>query len=553
MPRSHTQGDHRGLAAAADGMFGRFGRMFDTLEGPEFDPVALEAVARSMIKNDDGQVFNDPDDDENVRLPAGYTYFGQFVDHDLTADRTTVGEQEADASAVDNFRTAALDLDCVYGNGPGGDLVLYDNDLRLKLSTHRIAPVPPTSGPGSTRTQFDHRRDSAHVALIGDPRNDENMIVAQIHQAFTQFHNRIMDTPQLMMGVQDRSERFRRAARLARWHYQWVVVNDYLKRICMPEIFDEIVNPGGTPRLRYYPKPDDVAAYPYMPIEFAAAAYRFGHSMVRPSYALNDAIGTDHAHKRVPIFADGAAPHGDLRGFRQMAMGAGIDWGYFLELEGNPPASQNGTGTLQPAYRIDTLLVDPLRLLVNPDLIGRRPIERNLAYLNLLRGSRLRLPTAEQVGEAMGMGNFGAARFPMLHPEDIWSAGSRHAAAFDQDTGDEGIDTARTARRPLLDAFRGSTPLWYYILREAEWYGVWSISDTRETPSGERGTGDGLGGHHLGPIGSTIVIETFMALLQGDPGSYVHQAGWRPMTPIAPSTPEAFELKHLISWALADQ
>lgn len=554
MARSHFQGDHRGLAAAADGSFGRFGRMFPRLEGPEFDEQALAQLATSMIKDDDGQFFNAGDSDENVRLPAGYTYFGQFVDHDLTLDTTSIGESEADPEGVFNFRTASLDLDCVYGNGPGGNLVLYDEDFRLRLSTHRIAPAPPTTGPGRVRTQFDHRRDTHHVALIGDPRNDENAIVAQLHQAFTVFHNKILATPALMNGVDGRSERFRRATRLARWHYQWVILNDYLKRICQPEIYRDIVNPSGTPRLRLYPKPADVAAFPYMPIEFAGAAYRFGHSMVRPSYALNATAGTKQppaAHKRIPLFGgDGPGSTDDLRGFRRIQSGHGIDWGYFLDLDGQAPATQLETGTLQPAYRIDTLLVDPLHLLVNPDLVGRKPIERNLAYLNLLRGSRLRLPTAEQVGDAMNIGAFAAARFPMLTPDQIWSAGSRNNAPFDQQTGDEGLDIARDARRPLREAFGANTPLWYYVLREAEWYGTWDAGDTADMPARDRGQGDLLGGHHLGPIGSTIILETFVGLLLGDPGSFIHQAGWRPMAPIAGPDPDAFELKHLIEWAL---
>jgi hypothetical protein len=561
MPRSHSQGDHRGLAAAADGSFGRFGRMFEGLEGPEFDPDALFELAQSMIKDDAGQIFNKEDSDENLRLPAGYTYFGQFVDHDLTLDKTTIGEQEADPDAVENFRTAALDLDCVYGNGPGGDLVLYDEDFQLRLSSGSIA----STGPAGTapRTRRDHRRDSHGTALIGDPRNDENVIVAQIHQAFTEFHNKILRTPKLMAGLDPataRSERFRRAARLARWHYQWIIVNDYLKRITHPDVYKDIVNPGGAPRLRLYAKPEDVAAYPYMPIEFSAAAYRFGHSMVRPSYALNAQVGVQQAPSlptRVPIFKpDGVGPLADLRGFKPIPDNWGIDWGYFFKFgdgaAGGAPPAQQGEGTLQPAYRIDTLLVDPLRLLVNPDLVGRPDRERNLAYLNLLRGSRLRLPTAEQVGEVMGMDRFGAARFPFLSPDQIWSAGSRRAPPPDQPAGDEGLDKARNARRGLKDRFAGHTPLWYYILREAEWYATWSPGDTDDMPVVARGVDDIFGGHHLGPIGSAILLETFLGLLQGDPGSYIHQAGWRPMAPIASATdPDAFQLEDLIRWALS--
>jgi Animal haem peroxidase len=557
MSKNHFQGEHRGLSAAADGSFGRFGRMFENLEGPEFDPDHLLTLAESMIKEDEGKFFNEADEDENVLLPSAYTYFGQFVDHDITLDKTSVGEQEADPDAIDNFRTSALDLDCVYGNGPGGDVILYDENYKFRPSSHRIGPVPPATGPGSVRTQFDHRRDQTGTALIGDPRNDENTIVAQIHQSFTMLHNKIMDTPALMAGIdakKNKSEAFRRAARLARWHYQWVVVNDYLKRICMPEIYDDIITANRSPRLRLYPKSADVAAYPYMPIEFAGAAYRFGHSMVRPSYALNDKVGTQAPNAsgktRIPIFSDGADPLGDLRGFRRINDEWGIDWGYFLDLKGKAPATQVGTGTLQPAYRIDALLVDPLQMLVNPDLLPRPPRERNLAFLNLLRGSRLRLPTAEQIGDAMNIGSFAAARFPMLTSDEIFSAGSRNSPAPNLDAGHPGLEEVRVKRRPLVDQFQDNTPLWYYILREAEHYGTWQPGNTRATPWKDRGKTDIFGGHHLGPIGSTIILETFLGLLLGDPGSYIHQAGWRPMAPIAGADPDKFELKDLISFAL---
>ncbi|MBJ6123639.1 peroxidase family protein [Sphingomonas mollis] len=535
--------------------------MFADLEGPEFDPLALEALALSMVKKDAGQFYNAPDGDENVLLPAGYTYFGQFVDHDLTLDRTTVGEQEADPEAVENFRTAAMDLDCVYGNGPAGGLVLYDEKAKLRQGTKRIGGKPPKTGPGSVRTQFDQRRDTDGVALIGDPRNDENSIVAQVHQAFVMFHNRIIDDATLMNGVAGTQERFRRASRLARWHYQWIILHDYLKRICQPEIYDDYVKPGIMPSLRLYPKQPELAHWPYMPIEFAAAAYRFGHSMVRPSYALNSLVGTAQPSasppppdqsRRIPIFKAGAGELDDLRGFRPIPGEWGIDWGYFLDLPGKAPTTQQGVGTLQPAYRIDTLLVDPLANLVNPDLAERQPIEKNLAYLNLLRGSRLRLPTAEQIAEAMHIGSFAAARFPFLSPEQIWSAGSRNAPSFDDDADDEGLDAARAARRPLRDRFAGATPLWYYILREAEWYGTWQDRDDRTMPHTQRGADDMFGGHHLGPIGSAIVLETFLGLLIADQSSFIHQAGWRPMRPIAPADESMpFELKHLVQWALA--
>lgn len=539
MSRSHFQGFHRGMDAAADGLFGRFGRMFPGLEGPEYDEDSLFEIAKSMIKNDDpGQPFNTEDDDENPDIPSAYTYFGQFVDHDLTLDKTSLGESEADPDAVQNFRSPALDLDSVYGNGPWGDVVLYDEDFRLQVSTNRIGG-PLVAGEAFVRTQFDHRRDSNGVALIGDPRNDENIIVAQLHQAFVSFHNKIMDTDSLMAGVKDRTERFRRARRLASWHYQWVVINDFLKRICHPAIYAEMVNPGGNPHYRHYRRPGVV--FRYMPIEFAGAAYRFGHSMVRPSYALNKSTGTDVNTTRIPIFDSTGG--NDLRGFKAMSPGSGIDWGFFFggqQIAGDPPTGMAGTDTSQPSYRIDSFLVDPLKKLVNPDLIHLKSRDRNLGFRNLLRGSRLRLPTAEQVAQELRMNRLPASRFPILSKQEIWSAGSRLAPAGN--TGDENIDEKRDLRKALAARFEDETPLWYYILREAEWYG------TAKKVAGQ--PDDIRGGRHLGPIGSTIVLETFLGILDADPGSILKQGAWRPRSQIAGGAPGKFDLAGLVKWAL---
>lgn len=556
MPKSHEQGSHRGLNAAADGAFGRFGRMFPDLIGPEYHPDNLWELAQTMIKVDDGQFFNAGDDDENLLIPAGYTYFGQFVDHDLTLDKTSVGEQEKDPVAVENFRTAALDLDNVYGNGPGSSVALYDQaTFKLKLGEQSVKP----SKPGTVQTIHDHLRDQSGVAQIGDPRNDENVIVAQLHQSFVRFHNKVMDTPALMVGVTDKGDAFRRAARLTRWHYQWVVVHDFLRRITHPAIYQDIAGNPAHPRLRYYPKSPETARYPYMPIEFAAAAYRFGHSMVRPSYALNAIVGTDQppraSLKRVPIFNAIPKPGlDDLRGFRPIPAQWGIDWGYFFKFgdgnHGAAPGKQQGKGTLQPAYRIDTLLVEPLRLLPNPDLINRpNQRERSLAFLNLLRGSMLRLPTAEQVASRMMMPVGGIARFPLMDAVNIWSAGSRRAKPHGAPSGDAALDALRAKRAALRPHFEGATPLWYYILREAEWYATWDEGDSATLEEDARGKKDMLGGHHLGPMGSVVVLETFLALLNADTSSFVHQAGWRPMAPIA-SAGADFLLEDMVRWAL---
>lgn len=541
----HDIGDRRGMDEAIAGGFGRFGRMFPAQIGIEYSEAALEQLAETMIKKDDGQFFNQGDDDENLLIPAGYTYFGQFVDHDLTLDTTSIGERENDAGAIVNFRTPRLDLDSVYDRGPVGSPHLYDKDFALLVGANK---APPTEA--KVQTRHDHIRGPDDSALIGDARNDENNLVAQMHTSFIAFHNKVIRNDTLMAGLTDRWDKFRRAAQIVRWHYQWVIVHDFLKKISQPDIYADITRTGSLPRLRNYRLPS--TGFAFMPIEFSGAAYRFGHSMVRPGYALNNLVGTNQAgEKRIPIFKvnpDGS-PTGeldDLRGFRALPGAWGIDWGYFLDLPGTPPAAQLGTGTLQPSYRIDTLLVEGLARL--PDH-SKEPIERqSLPFLNLLRGSMMRLPSAEQVASEMALPVGGIGKFPMMDSENIWSAGSRMADPDEPELKD--LRAARAKLAPLFKDGMGNnhTPLWYYILREAEWYATWTPED-KDGKAANGAEADIFGGHHLGPMGSTIVLETFMAILAADPFSILHKPGWRPMAPIADPAKE-FGLAQLIEWAL---
>jgi Animal haem peroxidase len=540
---AHTQGGHRGQDI--DNGYGRFGRLFPGERGPVFDRALMARLAKTMIKEDVGQTFNHGDEDENAPsgahkgIPAAYTYFGQFVDHDLTLDLTGLGEQEADTAAVENFRSARLDLDCVYAHGLGSSRFLYDADkMTFQISDRDIAPTKV----GTVQSRRDLFRAPTGTALIGDHRNDENVIVSQLHQAMTQFHNKVMTDPVLIHPSVKDGERLRTAARIVRHHYQWVVLKDYLKRICNPAVYASMVPPamGVRPVLKYYTAID--AEWPFMPIEFSGAAYRFGHSMVRPSYALNAEIGTGPAKKpdrtRIPIF-DVRAGAEDLRGFKKTRLKWGIDWGYLLDLPGTKPlVAFPGAADLpflwQPAYRIDTLLVDPLAQL--PDHMGRGdPNERSLAFLNLLRGSMLQLPTAEQVAANMSMPDSGGGAFPFMTHDQIWSFGSpfMDLTALDAD------GQAMLAERASIGtALGGNTPLWYYILREAEFMQT-------------AGNDDEFGGRCLGPMGSILVLETFLALLWLDESSVMHTPGWRPMAAIkGAGDVNEFELRDLMRYAL---
>jgi Animal haem peroxidase len=554
---AHTQGGHRGQDIDND--YGRFGRMFPGDRGPIFDATLMGKLAKSMIKMDRGQDYNKPDGDENgpsadgrTGLPAAYTYFGQFVDHDITLDLTGLGEQEADTEAVENFRSARLDLDCVYGHGVGSSRFLYDTkNYTFQISTHSIAP----GKTGPIQSRFDLFRAPTGTALIGDHRNDENTIVAQIQQAMTQFHNKVITDKTIIDPSVTGGERFRAAAQIVRHHYQWVVLKDYLKRICDPAVYAAMVpaQMGVRPTLKYYN--DTGAKYAYMPIEFAGAAYRFGHSMVRPSYALNALVGTGPTTKsgrtRIPIFdmeqvkdSSGKLKDADdLRGFKPIRDGWGIDWGYFLELPATPPkAGMPGQGDLpflwQPAYRIDTMLVDPLMELPEFKDVPQKELH-SLAFRNLVRGSQLQLPAAQQIAARMVLPSGGIGAFPLMDEDNIWSFGSRFMDPSKLDKEErKAVEDKIKERKAIGKALKGQTPLWFYILREAEFY---QTSDKKDV----------FGGRCLGPMGSILLLETFQALLWFDQSSVMHTAGWRPHPVIkGKGDVNDFQLKDLMTFAL---
>lgn len=577
--------DNRGLeTASAPGVgYGRFGRMF-AFTGGGLKSECLLDIAVAMIKDDGGAPINVKEPvDESPLVPAGYTYFGQFVDHDITLDTTSLKEKAVDVAALIDFRTPALDLDCVYGRGPDDQPYMYEPDgLHLRLGTDLDAP----SSPHATRNRHDVLRmpstgdhpaplgKGPHPAVLGDKRNDENRIVCQIQAGFIAFHNKVVDDAELIGAFggdfHDDGSRFRTAVNIVRWHYQWLVLNDFLERVLEPNIVEKVLGHGHEPDLPNYTKAD--ARYAYMPVEFAGAAYRFGHSMVRPSYALNEKVGADKDAKatgdegatkqpahRIPIFSDdGATSNFNGFGF-DLPTDWGIDWAFFfpdLDRSGQLPEFK----LPQPSYRLDAQLVSPLRKLPEFRATGPDSPFRNLAYRNLVRGdANLRLPFGEQVALALGL--------EPIPPEVVWGVGSqrlfepgphghpvqRKEANLRRLLGDNFKDFQDTdARRGVVrkkwiepnSLLKGNTPLWYYILREGEYYGDSRAGEKDETP--------GFGGQHLGPVGSRIVAETFVGLLWNDPTSYLRRyRNFKPHVKIAAGPSAKFTVGALLKYALA--
>ena len=421
-------------------------------------------------------------------IPAAYTYFGQFVDHDITLELesadlpdlldpglTPLGRTQIRRN-IRNARTATLDLDSVY-SGPAQ----RDGE---KMRIGKVSPSgnrPPDKDdnndlPRRGRKPGDPELD--REALIGDPRNDENLIVAQLHVAFLRAHNRLVN----------QGENFHGARKLLRQHYQHIVLQDFLKRIADPQVVDETIAQNRV----YTPGEDRL----FMPLEFSVAAYRLGHSMVRAEYDFNVNF-RPASFDQLFTFTALSGQLGDFDTLPEIWI---IEWENLVDA-GAP---------FNKTRSIDTRLVEPLFEL--PDLQGRpREGDRaRLAVRNLLRGYLLRLPTGQAVARALKGRLQGVRPIPVLTPQQIRGVASDEQARVLQDA----------------EFLERKTPLWYYILAEAAFL---------------------EGGERLGPVGSTIVAEVLVGFVRRSEGSILRANGWQPTLPRA--QPSTFTLPDLLRFA----
>jgi hypothetical protein len=480
----------------------RFSRM-----GPQGEPAdeALRVALATAMTSGGSQ----PDSS----IPAGFTYLGQFIDHDLTLDNTArdLGEDVTVAELVQG-RSPALDLDSLYGRGPHKDRQFYSDAFHLKVGTTAPAPFPendpivnrPFEGFDLPRRGVGSSKAERRAAVIPDARNDENLAVAQTHLAFIRLHNRVVDAL-AEKGVSS-GFLFERARSQVVKHYQWMVKTDFLPRLVEGAIVEEVFKYGR----RFFearPSPDD---RPTMPIEFSVAAYRLGHSMVRGAYQWNR------------VFRAGApppAPAGTLLLLFTFSGTSGI-----LSADGNIADPESGSFEVLPsnwiadfrrlfdfseagrndlrveaaefnrAKRIDTLLVDPLKDLPLGAFGGRgtspQKQELNLAFRNLTRANMVKLASGQQMAKVMGVQ-------PLTEAQII------------EGKGGAALGDLPKAQR---DALVANTPLWFYILREAE-------------------LKDGL----LTGVGGRIVAEVFHRAMEGSRISILRDPSWRPSLGPGPS------------------
>lgn len=403
---------------------GRFGRLFPELDawlpdltpGNSLDEHFLAYAKKNMIEQplsaEDQKKGNDQ------LIPVGYTYFGQFVDHDITFDPTPLSEASADPDRLQNFRTPRLDLDSVYGCGPDDQPYLYEyeQDGRFQRFTGKFLigdTIGDTKHP-------DLPRNKLNRAIIGDMRNDENSFVTQVHLAFLLAHNKLVDRAQGIDKTLDGKAAFERARRTLRWLYQWVVWHDLVRRIADTNIHVQALRleeeSAGNEEWRLgLEKVFSWKRQPYLPVEFSMAAYRFGHSMVRDSYRTNGAV-QNGVTKFIPLFSKGKNQD-TLRGFRALTKERMIQWDWFLPMK----SSDSQEGFPQPSRPIDTKLSRSLWDL--PE--GGDQISPVLAARNLVRGVRNGLPSGLAVA-------------------------------------------AELNAKPIKIGAREENQLWHYVLKEAE-------------------------------------------------------------------------------------
>lgn len=587
---SHTNPNYpspEAMSAAGTGAnLGGFGRLFAVRSPSTPNGLLPHPSPRYDVVRLGAEMFSDSEATETAaELPAAYVFLGQFVDHDITFDTVTSFDSLTADQTIQNARTADLDLDCVYGGGPErtpflyrgpylreGAIIVYGDSVRRR---HDLLRAPRPGRP---------------VAVIGDPRNDENFVISAMQQAFIAYHNRMVDRileeraaearqivaragegetygqsaaapvgarspvqargsaalPQLIAAAIDGRgpRRESSAAQIDRQfaleiaeengqvteileeareatihHYHRLLAEDFVPRLIGIRRTQDILENG---RDFYFPNgfrnPNGITMEPFIPLEFAAAAYRFMHSMVPGRLTIRAGNGQPIV---ADIFGGGRTDPNILtpRGFTPTRTDQGslaIDWNRMVPIHGSP-------SIVTRARRIDPLLANPLSELVAAGIVGPGG-QGNLAARNLSRGRSYLMPAGQTLARAI------LAKLEERGVlETVYPGGT---AAEDY------VLPADATTREVLGL--NVTPLWYYVLQEAATYGAAFDSNVRRESStggtadiamtelptaialapprhessgaGASGAGQG-GGATLGPVGGTIVGEVLLGLI----------------------------------------
>ncbi|MGI9404952.1 MAG: peroxidase family protein [Hyphomicrobiaceae bacterium] len=528
-----------------------FGRLFPLQssaagEGPalrslEVGDRVLQRLGKAMVERQTGQRAGDSE------MPAGYTFLAQFIDHDITLDTTSMLGRPLRDEEFSNARTVALDLDSVYGRGPEQDPYLY------RLPYLRVGKQVAGCGPNSRfdllrvgKSDAPGPRGGAARALIGDPRNDENFVLAQLHSTFIAFHNRLVDLLierrfarqfkahcrgntgcdhgriALALPGREKKKIYEEARDHVIHYYHRIIAEDFLPRLIGEVRLHDILNNG---RDFYFPNGfDRNPGHVFIPVEFAVAAFRYGHSQVRERYQLRRGV-------RTKLLDAARSTGGGSPAFQPIRRDLLVDWHYFFPIRRTSPAGFNF------ARRIDPAIAPFLHQLGRSQVVSRDELV-SLPARNLSRGRTFRLPPGQAVATRI---------LPALHARGLlpndWIGTSRTKHGRKPDWTHYVLEADQRTRRLTGQS---ATPLWYYLLQEAEqfggpsWFGLGpeavagtlqrgrlrltslsrdtSYSPSRPRPYRVRNTRtrsrDRHGGHTLGPVGGTLVGEVLTGLLE---------------------------------------
>lgn len=465
----------------------RFCRMFPKLPKSQHDEAGLKALGKTM---QDTVLSTKVDTD----IPSGYTYLMQFVDHDLIFDWTMAlpsNSPQPTEDEIDQGRSPTMNLDSVYGGGPTYYPALYENDgirLRLGETTQRYRfgvrrvfrndlPRHPATHPHTPKQ-----------AIIGNSLNDQSLPLAQTHAAFLKFHNKVVEYLQ--------AKTFEEARKTVVQHYQSIVLYDLLPKLVDTTVYDNVLHNG---RKFFLPE----GKRPAMPVEFAFAAFRFGHSMVRDRYEWNRVFNSEKRsgwEPRLYVLFELTKGSGDLGGYDTLPSDWTVDWRRFYDF------SQRGKGRqprLNTARSIDTKFTRPLQQL--PEF-AHTAAEQSLAVRDLLRGQEVRLPTGQEVARKMADTSRAVPGAPLLQEQVI-----------------PALELGQQAYPIQEKAFDRQTPLLYYVLKEAE------VQNQ---------------GQRLGKVGSYIVVETIHALIESSSDSILQ--GWQSNLPS--QDPQRFTMLDLLDF-----
>lgn len=508
-----SAGDPAVRAALLD--IGKPGGLMDANDGnvQTLGPTAPQLLITNPTFNGNGNPSTTPPipptNPDNPAHTAGTTFMGQFLDHDMTFDFSSALGVPTDPTQTNNVRQPAFDLDSIYGGGYIATRQFYDP----------ADPVKFLVGSGGIFEDLPRDVDRPDLfptptgnALIPDFRNDENLMIAGLHAAFLLFHNHAVDYARNVEKLSDPATVFAEARRLTTWHYQWMIVHEFLPLFVGQAMVDNVMTNG--PLFYHIP-----LGKGFIPVEFQTGTYRMGHSMVRPSYRAN-LLGDPSGIFGGPFFgmifdaSQNGLPYGsdpsDLRGgFR--AQRRFIGWQTFFDF---------GDGQVKRNKKIDHIVSSPLFNLPLGTIPATHPstdvsppvphtvespvITTSLPQRNLLRHVTWELPAGQSIAQTIA--NQGIT-----------------------------LDILSAADLPELKGygvgFETSTPMWYYNLKEAQ-----------ITQSGQS----------LGQVGGRIVAEVFIGLLKADPFSYLHVLpDWTPELPPGPTT-GTFRMVDFLTFAKVD-